>query len=189
MGGFPGRGFSNSCTCCVFFAWRSVIAREFLLKIDTSLAIATSGLRTNLLFEKPPPPKTSRSIFPIDRRKTVRNSPSKILYTELLKSWSTLPCQLPPHGKLQGSSLQYHANRNVYQTNSPEFEVGNGKNYQCPQKSFWFLSRSFRREPWHCSADIKGPLSVNLPELPIQNSEEFGVGNGKNYPDNPYPLN
>ena len=30
------------------------IAREFLLKIDTSLAIATSGLRTNLLFEKPP---------------------------------------------------------------------------------------------------------------------------------------
>ena len=47
-GGVPGRG------CCVFFAWKSVIAREFLLKIDTALAIAKSGLRTNLLFERPP---------------------------------------------------------------------------------------------------------------------------------------
>ena len=28
---------------------------------------------------------------------------------------------------------------------------------------------------------MKGPLSVNLPELPIRNSEEFEVGNGKNY--------
>ena len=37
-----------------FLRVESVIAREFLLKIDTSLAIATSGLRTNLLFEKPP---------------------------------------------------------------------------------------------------------------------------------------
>ena len=53
-GGFPRGGFSNSWTCSVFFAWKSVIAREFLLQIDTSLAIATSGLRTNLLFEKPP---------------------------------------------------------------------------------------------------------------------------------------
>ena len=35
-------------------AWKSVIAREFLLKIDTLLAIATSGLRTHLLFETPP---------------------------------------------------------------------------------------------------------------------------------------
>ena len=49
-----GRGFSNSWTCWVFFAWKSVIVREFFLKIDTSLAIARSGLRTNLLFEKPP---------------------------------------------------------------------------------------------------------------------------------------
>ena len=49
-GGVPRRGFSNSWRCCFFFAWKSVIAREFLLKIDTSLA----GLRTNLLFEKPP---------------------------------------------------------------------------------------------------------------------------------------
>ena len=30
------------------------MAREFLLKIDTSLAIATSGLRTNLLLKNPP---------------------------------------------------------------------------------------------------------------------------------------
>ena len=49
-----------------------------------------------------------------------------------------------------------------------------------PKFSFWFLSRSFWLEPWHCSADIKGPLSVNLPELPIRNLEEFEVGNGKN---------
>ena len=29
----------------------------------------------------------------------------------------------------------YHSNRNVYQTNSPEFEDGNGKNYGHPQES------------------------------------------------------
>ena len=49
----------------------SAIAREFLLKIDTSLAVATSGLRTNLLFGKPPsenppirfpPPREKRCI-------------------------------------------------------------------------------------------------------------------------------
>ena len=62
-GGVPRRGFSNSWTCCVFFAWKSVIAREFLLKIDTLLAIATSGLRTNLLFENPPS-ENPHSIFP-----------------------------------------------------------------------------------------------------------------------------
>ena len=28
----------------------------------------------------------------------------------------------------------YHSNQNVYETNSPEFEVCNGKNYQCPSK-------------------------------------------------------
>ena len=50
-----------------------------------------------------------------------------------------------------------------------------------PRKIPLILSRSFRREHWHCSADIKGPLSVNLPELPIRNFEEFEVGNGKNY--------
>ena len=76
---------------------------------------------------------------------------------------------------------EYHSNRNVYQTNSPEFEVGNGKDTNAPKNPFDFLSRSFRLQPWHCSADIKGPLSVNLPELPIRNSEEFEVGNGKNY--------
>ena len=40
---------------------------------------------------------------------TVRNRPSKILYTELLKCWPTLGQLLansPPHEKLHGSSLQ-----------------------------------------------------------------------------------
>ena len=67
-GGVPGRGFSNSWTCCVLFAWKSVIAREFLLKINTSLAIATSGLRkTHLLFENPPfrkPPIRFSQVIP-----------------------------------------------------------------------------------------------------------------------------
>ena len=49
MGGFQEGGFQ----IVEHAAWKSVIAREFLLKIDTSLAIATSGLRTNLLFDKP----------------------------------------------------------------------------------------------------------------------------------------
>ena len=84
--------------------------------------------------------------------------------------------------------VAYHSNRNVYQTNSLEFEVGNGKNYQCPKKSFWVLSRSFWRETWHCSADIQGPMSANFPELPIRNSEEFEVGNGKNLPASWIPL-
>ena len=35
------------------------------------------------------------------------------------------------------------------------------------------------------AADVQGPLSVNLPELPIRNSEEFEVGNGKNYLHSP----
>ena len=46
----------------------------------------------------------------LGRRKTVQNSPSKILYTELVKSWPTLGQLLansPPHGKLQASSLQW----------------------------------------------------------------------------------
>ena len=74
-----------------------------------------------------------------------------------------------------------HSNRNVYQTNSPELEVGSGKNYPCPHNLFDFLGQSFRRETWHCSADIQGPLSVDLPELPIRNSEEFEVDNRRNY--------
>ena len=56
MGGVPGRGpFSNSWTCCVFFAWKSVIAREFLLKrVDTLACYCDARVsRTNLLFEKP----------------------------------------------------------------------------------------------------------------------------------------
>ena len=41
------------------------------------------------------------------------------------------------------------------------------------------LSRSFRWVTWHYSADIQGPLLVNLPELPIRNSEEFEVAKVK----------
>ena len=57
-----------------------------------------------------------------------------------------------------------------------------------PPKILSILSRSFRRETWHCSADIQGPLSVNLPELPIRNAEEFEVGNGTNYQCPPIVL-
>ena len=64
MGGFQEGGFQIVERAAFFFAWKSVIAREFLLKIDTSLVIATSGLRTNLLFENPPLPKTPHVIFP-----------------------------------------------------------------------------------------------------------------------------
>ena len=51
-------------TTNVFFARKSVIARKFLLDIDTSLAVVTSGLRTNLLLQETPLPKTSHSISP-----------------------------------------------------------------------------------------------------------------------------
>ena len=39
---------------CELFASKSAIVRESLLEIDTPLAIATSGLRTNLLLQEPP---------------------------------------------------------------------------------------------------------------------------------------
>ena len=56
---FFGRGGGNAnLFCWVLFAKKSAIAREFLLKNDTSLAIAMSGLRTNLLLQEPPLPKT-----------------------------------------------------------------------------------------------------------------------------------
>ena len=47
MGGFQEGGF-QIVERAVFSSRKSVIAGEFLLKIDTLLAIATSGLRTNL---------------------------------------------------------------------------------------------------------------------------------------------
>ena len=55
-GGVPGRGFSNSWTCCVSLRGNLLLQGILskLLKIDLSLAIATSGLRTNLLFEMSP---------------------------------------------------------------------------------------------------------------------------------------
>ena len=55
----------------------------------------------------------------LGRRKPARNRRGKILYTELLKSWSTLGQCLansPSHGKLQGSSLQWSSGN----TRSPE---------------------------------------------------------------------
>ena len=41
-----------------------VIAREFLLEIDTPLAIATLGLKMNLLLQEHPFPNTPHLIFP-----------------------------------------------------------------------------------------------------------------------------
>ena len=53
-GGFQEGGF-QIVERAAFFLRVAIIAMEFLLKIDTSLKIiATSGLRTNLLFENPP---------------------------------------------------------------------------------------------------------------------------------------
>ena len=46
---------------------KSVIVRESSLEIDTSLAVATLGLRTKLLLREPPlqpPPHSNDSIFP-----------------------------------------------------------------------------------------------------------------------------
>ena len=75
IGGFQEGGFQIVERAAFSFVWKSVIAWEFLLKIDTSLAIATSGLRTNLLFEKPLP-KTPHLILPSSktRRRNRRES-------------------------------------------------------------------------------------------------------------------
>ena len=54
---------------------------------------------------------------PWDRRDAHQGCPAKILYVYWFFSFPI-------------------SNRNAYQTNSPEFEVGNGKNYQYPQKTF-----------------------------------------------------
>ena len=48
-------------------------------------------------------------VHTLGRRRTARNRQGKFLYTELLKRWPTLGqlfANSPPHGKLQGSSLQ-----------------------------------------------------------------------------------
>ena len=55
MGGFQEGGFQIVERAAFSSRGNLFIARELLLKVDTSLAIATSGLRTNLLFENPPP--------------------------------------------------------------------------------------------------------------------------------------
>ena len=50
-----------------------------------------------------------------------------------------------------------------------------------PPKSYDFKSVIATGDLAIDSADLQGPLSVSLQELPIQPSEEFEVGNGKNY--------
>ena len=49
MVGISRRDFSTIVGELGFFAKRSVIAKDFLLEFDASLAIATSGLRTTIL--------------------------------------------------------------------------------------------------------------------------------------------
>ena len=78
IGGVPGRGFSNSWICCVFFAKRSVIAREFLPEFDTSPAIATSVLRTAQLLREPPSWNTAIRISRFISRDTCSDSIAKL---------------------------------------------------------------------------------------------------------------
>ena len=85
-----------------------------------------------------------------------------------------------PSGKKPFFQASRRQNPNVYQTNSPEFEVGNGKNYWHPKKSPVFQVGDLASKSL-LSADTQRPLSVNLAKLLIQNSEEFEVGNVKNY--------
>ena len=68
--GVPGRGvFAIVDSSCVLFARKSAMAREFLPKIDTSHAIATSGLRTtNLLMQEPPFRKPPIQYSPEEKR-------------------------------------------------------------------------------------------------------------------------
>ena len=53
MGGVPKGAFSTIAGELGSLAKKSVIAREFLLEVDASLAIATLGLRPNLLLQEP----------------------------------------------------------------------------------------------------------------------------------------
>ena len=54
-----------------------------------------------------------------------------------MKGWrSKTKCQI--RGWTLPPNLNYHSNRNVYQTNSPEFEVGNGKNCRHPKNPQYF---------------------------------------------------
>ena len=75
MGGFQEGGFQIVELAAFSSRGNLLLQGEFLLKIDTSLAIATSGLRTNLLFEKPPPenPPFDFPRNPCDRDPPTRN--------------------------------------------------------------------------------------------------------------------
>ena len=64
MGGGSRKGVLAIVDQLRFFARRSVVARELLLDSDTSLAIATSGWRTNLLLQEPLPKPPIRSSRP-----------------------------------------------------------------------------------------------------------------------------
>ena len=72
---------------------------------NTEMFVSKVGNPCPTLGELP----ASRILYTLLVGKTVRNRQGKILYTQLLKSWPTLGQLLvnsPPHGKLQGSSLQ-----------------------------------------------------------------------------------
>ena len=58
------RGFSNSWTCCVFFARKSVIAREYSPEFDTSPTIATSVLEDCSAIARTPFLEHPHSNFP-----------------------------------------------------------------------------------------------------------------------------
>ena len=63
----------------------------------------------------------------------------------------------------------------------PNFEVGNGKITGIPKYPSIFKSVTLTGDlasKSQRSVDTQRPLSVDLAKLPIQNSEEFEVGNG-----------
>ena len=60
MDGFNEGSFPHGWLAGVFLARRSVIGREVLLELDTSLAIATSGWRTIAIARTPEPPTPSK---------------------------------------------------------------------------------------------------------------------------------
>ena len=76
--------------------------------------------------------------------------------------------------------LHYHSNRDVYQTNAPEYEVCNGKNYLHPKYPLHFLvchSDGRLASKSVLSVDAQRPMSVG--KIPDPKSEEFEVGNSK----------
>ena len=152
-GGVPGRGFSNSWTCCVFFAWKSVIAREFLLKIYTLLAIATSGLRTNLLFENPPvrnPPIRFSQICVWHRgSKTVKNG-WWIMFRNFPEIMFSLKCK---------KEWRRHPNNALEPPRSSKVPQ---RSLEVPQKSMGALEGSQRYPERHWASEFGTVLSFTL---------------------------